>query len=202
MKKLAQNTKKVESVESVVVTSSVLADIFQLTDRRVRQLAEEGILSKVSRGRYSLVESVRNYVIHLKTNNDLKEDTKDKEIDYDMEHALLERAKREKVELELAAMRGQMHYSEDVERVMNDMLSNFRSKLLALPTRAAPMLIARNDIGDIQELLYKEVLEVLKELSNYDPEEFYNEKYIEIEDESIEGDTIAKEKTEDKEKDN
>lgn len=119
-----------------------------------------------------------------------------------MEHALLERAKREKVELELAAMRGQMHYSEDVERVMNDMLSNFRSKLLALPTRAAPMLIARNDIGDIQELLYKEVLEVLKELSNYDPEEFYNEKYIEIEDESIEGDTIAKEKAEDKEKDN
>ncbi|MDU4597476.1 MAG: hypothetical protein E6Y49_05880 [Clostridium sporogenes] len=193
--------KKIENVDSVTVSSSVLADIFGLTDRRVRQLAEEGIIVKIKRGRYDLSSSVRNYIIHLKTNSDLKEDKTDKEIDYDMEHALLERVKREKVELELAAMRGQMHHSEDVERVMNDMLSNFRSKLLALPTKASPMLIARDDIGSIQEILHNQILEVLQELSKYNPEDFYNDKYIDIEDDELEGDVIAK-KTEDKNKDN
>ncbi|EJO5349060.1 hypothetical protein NRP93_003212 [Clostridium botulinum] len=194
-------SKKIENVDSVTVSSSVLADIFGLTDRRVRQLAEEGIIVKIKRGRYDLSSSVRNYIIHLKTNSDLKEDKTDKEIDYDMEHALLERVKREKVELELAAMRGQMHHSEDVERVMNDMLSNFRSKLLALPTKASPMLIARDDIGSIQEILHNQILEVLQELSKYNPEDFYNDKYIDIEDDELEGDVIAK-KTEDKNKDN
>lgn len=194
-------SKKIQNVDSVTVSSSVLSDIFGLTERRVRQLAEEGIIVKIKRGRYDLSSSVRNYIIHLKTNNDLKEDKTDKEIDYDMEHALLERARREKVELELAAMRGQMHHSEDVERVMNDMLSNFRSKLLALPTKASPMLIARDDIGTIQEILHNQMLEVLQELSDYNPEEFYNDQYIDIEDDNLEGDVVA-EKTEDKNKDN
>ncbi|MBA4510212.1 hypothetical protein H1057_19600 [Clostridium sporogenes] len=193
-------SKKIQNVDSVTVSSSVLSDIFGLTERRVRQLAEEGIIVKIKRGRYDLSSSVRNYIIHLKTNNDLKED-KTKEIDYDMEHALLERARREKVELELAAMRGQMHHSEDVERVMNDMLANFRSKLLALPTKASPMLIARDDIGTIQEILHNQMLEVLQELSNYNPEEFYNDQYIDIEDDNLEGDVVA-EKTEDKNKNN
>ncbi len=193
-------SKKIQNVDSVTVSSSVLSDIFGLTERRVRQLAEEGIIVKIKRGRYDLSSSVRNYIIHLKTNNDLKEDKTDKEIDYDMEHALLERARREKVELELAAMRGQMHHSEDVERVMNDMLANFRSKLLALPTKASPMLIARDDIGTIQEILHNQMLEVLQELSDYNPEEFYNDQYIDIEDDNLEGDVVA-EKTEDKNKD-
>ncbi|AUN08972.1 hypothetical protein CF081_19635 [Clostridium botulinum] len=194
-------SKKIQNVDSVTVSSSVLSDIFGLTERRVRQLAEEGIIVKIKRGRYDLSSSVRNYIIHLKTNNDLKEDKTDKEIDYDMEHALLERARREKVELELAAMRGQMHHSEDVERVMNDMLANFRSKLLALPTKASPMLIARDDIGTIQEILHNQMLEVLQELSDYNPEEFYNDQYIDIEDDNLEGDVVA-EKTEDKNKNN
>lgn len=198
---MGDSTKKIESVDSVVVTSTLLADLFGLTERRIRQLAEEGIIVKVKRGRYDLSTSIRNYIIHLKTNNDLKEDKSDKEIDYDMEHALLERAKREKVELELAAMRGQVHHSEDVERIMNDMLSNFRSKLLALPTKASPMLIARDDIGSIQEILHNQILEVLQELSEYNPEDFYNDKYVDIEDDELEGD-IIEEKTEDKKKDN
>ena len=197
-------TKKIESIDSVTISSSVLADLFGLTDRRIRQLADEKIIVRVKRGRYDLSSSVRNYIVHLKTNNDLKEDKTEKEIDYDKEHALLERAKREKAELELAAMRGTMHFSEDVERVMNDMLANFRSKVLSIPTRVAPILVARDDVGDIQELLHKEMLEVLQELSNYDPEKFYNEKYIEIEEDEVAGDTNGQEATEseDKKKDN
>ncbi|OPJ63387.1 hypothetical protein [Clostridium oryzae] len=177
---MTEGNKKIESVDSVVVSSSVLADLFGLTDRRIRTLAEEGILKKISRGRYDLFSSIRNYIIYLKTQSDLKEDKTEKSIDYDMEHALLERAKREKVELELTAMKGTMHLSEDVERVMNDMLANFRAKLLSLPTKIAPLLAGKEDISEIQQLLQNDFYEILHEFSFYNPEDFYSEKYINI----------------------
>ncbi|WP_058953171.1 hypothetical protein [Clostridium tyrobutyricum] len=199
--------KKIDSVDTVTVSSSVLADLFGLTERRVRQLAEEGIIVKVKRGRYDLSTSVRNYVIHLKTNNDLKEDKTKKELDIEVENALLTKAKREKVELELAAMRGDMHFSSDVERVMNDMLANFRAKLLSLPTKIAPLLINIGEVGDIQDVIRSNILEVLNELSNYDPESFYNSKHVEIVDSDsediVEGDAVVEEeKDTNKEKDN
>lgn len=201
------SNKKIDTVDAVTVSSSVLADLFGLTERRVRQLAEEGIIAKVKRGRYDLSTSVRSYIIHLKTNNDLKEDKIKKEIDIDIENALLTKAKREKAELELAAMRGDMHFSSDVERVMNDMLSNFRAKLLSMPTKIAPFLMNMNQIGGIQDVIRSNILEVLNELSNYDPESFYNSKHIEIVDsdseDMVEGETVGgEEKDTSKEKDN
>jgi hypothetical protein len=82
-------------------------------------------------------------------------------------------------------MRGTMHFSEDVERVMNDMLSNFRAKVLALPSRVAPRLIGIDTIADIQEILQIETLEVLQELSEYNPSEFYSEEYVDVLDDEI-----------------
>ena len=98
-------------------------------------------------------------------------------------------------------MRGTMHYSKDVERVMNDMLSNFKAKVLALPSRAAPRIITYNSIADIQEVLQNEVLDVLNELSQYNPNDFYSEDYIEVLDDNEEVENESQ-KTADSQKDN
>lgn len=174
--------KKLDSVENVTVSSTVLAKLFDISTRRIRQLENEGVIQKVARGKYSLQTNVKNYINYLKTTSDLKENKQENEnIDYDKEHALFEKTKREKAELELAAMKGSMHYSSDVEKVMNDMLSNFKSKLLGLPSRAAPVLQMKES-AEIQDKLQSEVLEVLHELSNYDPSKFYSEEYVKIDD--------------------
>ncbi|OPJ63698.1 hypothetical protein [Clostridium chromiireducens] len=187
--------KKIEDVNSVVVSSTVLADMFGLTTRRIRMLADEGIIHKTSRGRYNLQENIKSYIVYLKANQDLKEKIVDDDrLDPDEERALLTRRQREKLELELAAMKGQMHFSNDVERVMNDMLANFRAKIIALPTKVSPILIARNDISEIQELLQREFFEVVTELSCYDPALFYNEKYIELEEDELEGGEVGEKK--------
>lgn len=178
---MSDETKKIDSVEQVTVSSTVLANLFGLTSRRIRQLENEGIIKKVARGKYSLQENIKSYITFIKASVDLKESkTEEGKVDYDEEHALLERRKREKIELELAAMRGTMHFSEDVERVMNDMLSNFRAKVLALPSRVAPSLICMDTIADIQEVLQGEVLDVLNELSEYNPSDFYSEEYVDV----------------------
>lgn len=173
-----EKAKKIDSVDNVVVSSSVLGSLFGLTTRRVRQLSDEGVIKKVSRGRYNLSENIKNYILYIKTSQNLKENNKANTIDYEVEHALLERRKREKMDLEIAAMKGTMHNAEDVERVMTDMLANFRAKLLALPSKSAPRLLALETISDIQDILQEEVFETLNELSNYDPTEFYNDEYI------------------------
>jgi len=180
---MSEEISKFDSVEHVTVSSSVLANLFGLSTRRIRQLEEESVINKVARGKYSLQENIKSYITFIKTTANLKENKNEElKVNYDEEHALLEKAKREKAELEVAAIRGTMHFSEDVERVMNNMLSNFRAKILALPSRAAPSLITLTVIADIQQILQMEVLDILHELSNYNPSEFYSEKYIDIKD--------------------
>lgn len=196
--KLEENLKKIESVDNVVVSSTVLSDLFGLTTRRVRQLSDEGVITKTSRGRYNLQDSIRNYIVYLKTTQDLKAPQEnDDELDGDKEQALLTRKKREKLELEIAAMQGKMHYSQDVERVMNDMLANFRAKILALPTKVAPRLENEDDVSEIESLLQEEMFEVLQELSEYNPSSFYGDKVIIDEDDLEEGGTLGEEKTKD-----
>lgn len=187
------NSKKSE-VDNVVVAGSYLANLFGITDRRVRQLAEEEVIVRVKKGRYDLVESIKGYIIYLKTNQDLKESKSESDLDYDKEKAIHERVKREMAELNLAEMKGQVHYADDVQKVMNDMLSNFRSKILSIAAKLSPILVARTDVSQIQTMISKECHEVLEELSEYDPKLFYSDKYIELIDEEYgEDELIAKE---------
>lgn len=198
---MENKSKTIETVDSVVVSSTVLASLFGLTTRRIRMLENEGVIEKEGRGRYKLQENIKKYIVYLKANQDLKAEGKDdNDMDIELENGLLSRRKREKLELEIASMKGTMHKSEDVERVMNDMLANFRIKLLALPTKAAPRLIAREDMGEIQDILQEIVYEALNELSNYDPSSFYDDKYVVVDDEDLE-EEINIEKEEDTEKD-
>ncbi|MTI49692.1 MAG: hypothetical protein FH761_17820 [Firmicutes bacterium] len=173
---------KVEDMSSVVVPSKVLSDTFGLSDRRIRQLANEGVLTKAGRGRYNFAESVKGYIVYLKTISDL-ENTNTSDLNLDEERAKHEQLKRQKTELQLKVMKGELHHSEDVQSVMNDMLSNFRAKVIALPAKVAPMLLSRSNASEIQDILQNECYEALKELSNYDPKDFYNEKYIDYDNE-------------------
>lgn len=187
---MGDDVKKIDNVEQVTVSSTVLSNLFGLTTRRIRQLENEGVIQKIARGKYSLQDNIKSYITYIKASADLKENKiEEGKIDYDEEHALLERRKREKMELELAAMRGTMHYSEDVERVMNDMLSNFKAKILALPSRAAPRLITLSTIADIQEVLQNEVLDALNEMSQYNPNDFYSDEYVDVLDDEVENES-------------
>lgn len=180
-------SNKIEDTDSIVVSPTVLAKAFGITDRRIRQLAKEGVLEKAGHGRYNFIKSVQNYIVYLRANSELKESKNEEEVNYEKEHALLEKAKREKAELELKVMKGELHLAEDVQTVMNDMLANFRSRILSMPSKLAPMLVSNNDVKSIQQIIQTNCFEALEELKNYDPKDFYNDKYIDYGDEAEEG---------------
>lgn len=166
MKLLSNQGLKKKTIE---VSTSEIAEIFGLSDRRIRQLEKEEALVKISRGKYDLKASVQRYIAFIKEQAEKTEE----ELDLTKEKTLLTRANRQKVELELQIMRGELHRSEDVRRVMNNMLSAFRARVLAIPSKISPRLLAQTDLAVVQDIIKKEVYEALQELSEYDPHVFY-----------------------------
>jgi phage terminase Nu1 subunit (DNA packaging protein) len=152
-----------------VVSTKEIAEILGFSKRRIGQLEKEGALVKIGHGKYDLKASVQRYIEYIKA----QAEKTDEELDLTKEKTLLTRANRQKVELELQIMRGELHRSEDVRRVMNNMLGAFRSRVLAIPSKTAPQLLAQTDLAIVQDIIKKEVYEALQELSEYDPHVFY-----------------------------
>lgn len=155
--------------------------MFNLTERRVRQLVEEGVIARVGHGRFDLIDTVSKYVTFLKlASAGLDENDVAESLDY--EKWLHEKAKREKAEIELAHIKNEMHHSEEVETVMNHMVMAFRSKMLSLPTKVAMMLVDKTDPKQIEAIIEKDIHEALKELEDYNPAMFVKS----VEDENVE----------------
>lgn len=173
---------KTTDISAITVNSATLEKILQVSDRRIRQLAEENIIVRVSKGRYRLMESISNYILTLKVSMEAgNSQSVDGELNLDEEKAIHERVKRHISELKLKTMQGELHKSEDVERVMTDMLVSIKSKLLSMPSKLSPMLVSRTDIDFIKRTINSEVLEVLNELKDYNAKDFYDDEYVDIE---------------------
>lgn len=183
---------KTTDISAITVNSATLEKILQVSDRRIRQLAEENIIVRVSKGRYRLMESISNYILTLKVSMEAgNSQSVDGELNLDEEKAIHERVKRHISELKLKTMQGELHKSEDVERVMTDMLVSIKSKLLSMPSKLAPMLVARNDIDFIKRTINSEVLEVLNELKDYNAKDFYDDEYVDVEEDEEEDGEVS-----------
>ncbi|WMJ88876.1 hypothetical protein [Anaerocolumna sp. MB42-C2] len=180
MEKNTIDSMKTKDISAVTVSASVLSEIMGVGDRRVRMLADEGILVRAAKGRYNLKESIKNYILTIKIAADNGEDP-DKELTLEEIKAQHEKVKMHMSQLKLSLMQGELHKSSDVELVMKDMLSSFRARMLNLPSKVAPLLVMRDNADWIRESLTKEVIEVLNELKDYDPNDFYSEEYIDTE---------------------
>jgi len=159
---------KNKSENAIIVTTKEIAEILGLSDRRIRQLENEGSLVKISRGRFDLPASIQRYIETIREQNQSAE-----ELDLNKEKTLLTRANRQKVEIELKIMQGDLHRSEDVESVMNNMIASSRAQLLTLPRKVAPLVLGQKDVDAIQNIIKKYVYEALQELSEYNPHVFY-----------------------------
>ena len=140
-------------------TSKVVAQWLCLTERRVRQLRDEGVIVEARPGLYELQPTVARYITYIGgagketlTNERMK----------------LTRAKREAAELENELRKGEVHRTEDIERGIKSMFLNIRSRFLALPAKLSPTLatMGGNQTGIFDEL--KQAFdEILEEMSDY-----------------------------------
>lgn len=154
--------------DTTLISSAELAKILGFSVRRLQQLTKEIPLLQASHGKYDLAKTVQAYIGWLKekTVNESEGDAlKD-------ETLKLTRAKRIKAELELDLVMGNVHKAEDVMAVVGGMVANVRSRLLDLPVKLAPQMIAKTNIDQVREIVQKEVFSVLQSLSEYNPEDY------------------------------
>ena len=143
-----------------------IARILGLTERRVRQLKDQGIIAeyKGTPGLYELVPTIHAYINYLRRRNPESAEN----IDYNTERAKLIRAKRLDVEFDLGVKEGSLHTSEDVEAVMTNMLMNFKSRLMSLPAKLSPKLVKKTDKAEINRIIKDSIDEALNELADFD----------------------------------
>ena len=144
-------------------SSAELARLLDITDRRIRQLADGEILTRQPEGDFILPEAINEYYAY-------KYQTEET-VDYMAEKAKHEKAKRELTELELGKRRRELHAASDVEAVLSEMLTNFRAQIHGIPSKMAPMLFGKSK-ADIEELLNQEIEVRLSEIRDYKPEMF------------------------------
>jgi hypothetical protein len=173
-------------MSAITVSAKTLGEVLGIGDRMVRHLADEGILVKNSHGKYLLMKSVKNYILRVKAAKSGKhvESDLDEALDLDAEKAKHEHVKRIISEIQLSLIQGRVHKAEDVERVITDMLARFKSKLEAMPSKLA-MRLERKDRTEIQRILFNEVRAALKELSEYNPADYYSDEHIEVGEDAV-----------------
>jgi phage terminase Nu1 subunit (DNA packaging protein) len=154
--------------DTTLISSADLAKILGFSVRRLQQLTKEIPILQASHGKYDLAKTIQTYIAWLKekTATDSKDDALKDEM------LKLTRAKRIKAELELDLVMGNVHKAEDVMSVVGGMVANVRSRLLDLPVKLAPQMIAKTNIDQAREIVQKEVFSVLQSLSEYNPEDY------------------------------
>lgn len=175
--------RKIDDISDITVSAKVMGECLSVSDRRVRQLADEGLLKRGSHGKYLLLRSVKNYILALKTAKagDHIDVEPGNVLDLNQEKASNEHWKAMINEIKLQLIQGKVHKSEDVGRVLADMLLNFKNKIIAIPAKMAVKLEGKSK-KEIQEIVTEELSAALDELSEYNPADYYSSEYIDIED--------------------
>ena len=166
-----------------VYTAKAIADIIGLSERRVRQLCDEGVISeyKGMKGLFEPKATIRAYIDYLRGSAETGENGV---LSYSEERALLIKAKRKNEEYELALKEKQLISADDVRKVLTTMLINFKNRLSGIPSKLSPAVSKMSNEAEIYEVMHEAVTEALEELSDFEtafPDE--NEKECESTDE-------------------
>ena len=146
-------------VASLVVSQRQLAKALGLSTTRTNQLVAEGILVRdesSETGRLLLLDSLRNYYQSQRSTQEGASFWK--------ERALHEKAKRELAELKVLERRSELIEYAEVERVISEMLTRFKTNLLGLGHKVAGRLEGLEASGRA-DLIDEEVTTMLEELA-------------------------------------
>lgn len=147
------------------VSGTELASILGLSKRRIEQMAQDGTIAAVSRGRFPLGESVQRYIKFISNPMDeadikLEKTRRQSEVTIKASKAII-------AKMEAEELKGNMHRSEDVAAMTEDMIYTIRGALLALPGRLAMDVAAVDNAAEASEIIRKEVYEIMRELAGY-----------------------------------
>ena len=168
---MAGTEEKITDETEVNVTE--LATVLGVTARRVQQMGQDGTFAAVRRGRYLLCDSVQRYINFLSKPAVDDEDKKTEKAKR-MAEAQIKAAKATVAKMEAEELKGNMHRSEDVAAMTEDLIFAIRGALNALPGRVAVDTANATTAAETAEIIRREVHKAMGELANYkyDPKKY------------------------------
>ena len=146
-------------IREMTCTQTQLAKAIGVSQARVNQLIDEGVVVRdefSTNGQVMLYESLQNYFLSKNVSGD--------SVNFWKEKGLHERAKRELAEIKVSKARAEVYDASTVENVLAELLTNFRNKLLGLPSKYSTQLEGKNR-AEIYDALTAAIEEELTELS-------------------------------------
>lgn len=86
-------------------------------------------------------------------------------VDYNRARAKREMHNAKIAEYEERRMAGELVEAVKADRATEVLVTNAKSRLLSIPSKAAPMLAGMESIAEIEEILRREIYEALEELA-------------------------------------
>ncbi len=164
---------KMTITDDTTVSTTQLAMVLGITARRVQQLTQDGTFQTETRGRFILADNVQRYITFV-TGNQMSEEEKKIEIQRRRSEAKLKTSKAIVAHMEAEELRGNMHRSEDVSAITEDMVKTIRAMLTALPGRLAVPVSKAESAEECSVIIRDGVYAVMEELAkySYDPAKY------------------------------
>ncbi len=159
--------------------TSVLANLFDISNQWVGQLTRDGVLQKhqtKAGPRYNIVEATRAYCKHLREKAAGRDEKANTEIEIKRQNVEVDIKKSKAIiaALEAKELQGKMHRSEDVAAMTEDLIYTIRGALNALPGRLAVDVAVTETAAEASEVIRTEVHKIMRELAGYryDPKKY------------------------------
>ena len=159
-----------------LVSIDELAQLVGVSDRRIRQLQQEGVIKAEPKNnakepaRYEFARSIIQIVRYYREKSDSRRSSESEEM---ADEKLRQTAAKRKLdEIKLAQAQGEMHRTADIEKVFGAMFTRLRVNLMALPMGMAPMLRDQKNIPEIAGIIEERIGRALSELSHFDFDTF------------------------------
>ena len=158
-----------EDIKKLTTSQSNLAKCLGLTQPRINQLIEEGVVvrdDKDNNGGVMLFQSIKNYFQSKNVTDD--------GIDFWAEKAKRECVNRKRDALKLKKEEGAVYDAKAVELAFIELLTILRTQLLGLPSKFAVQLEGKKRDA-IYQLMTTELEDKLAEMAAYDPKSLSGE---------------------------
>ena len=136
------------------VKVATIATVLGISNARVQQLAADGVLPRAGVGLYDIPACVQAFVRHKLVKAKASDVTVHS---LRAERSRLTKIKADAAEVEARKLAGELVPAADIETAWLTVAGAVRSRLLAIPTRTAPRIVALKTPAEAQALLRKEI---------------------------------------------
>ncbi len=147
-----------------MATVSDCANHLFISERRFREILDQGIVDRQPAGSYDLDVVREQYITHLREVAAGRSSSADG-LDLTKERARLASEQADAQEMKNAASRGELLARGDVHAAVTEAFARVRAKLLALPSKIAPVAYGLPTIAEVRDKITDGVSEALSELS-------------------------------------